>query len=372
MFNFTMQRDKLLHALTKIIQACEKGNPDSRMVTLSHFFSIRFDGYEDSITMSAGNATRRVEYLFRKERDYTGSAGVCFGVPGEYFFDIIKAFPSGPLNIVVRDTGCTITTPTSQITLVIFREDQLPVLEGRPEREWSSIDLSAFFGTLSKILYCIGSPDHPQPFTRSICIFPDIMVCTNGLTMSLVPNLFLPERESYMIPAESLSCFATTFRKHVGAGAVFSNENRFHLATGTTHVMTALYSGKVPNFHSFIPSGPNTSCEVSKEEFVSSLRRVAVITKEKLADGPPTTQFEFREGELLVTFSGRGNMAKEHIAASYTGMTCKVFMNVNHVVQAAKHIDGDKILIELRGEQFPVVLTNHQGEHKNVIQPIRR
>jgi len=203
-------------------------------------------------------------------------------------------------------------------------------------------------------------------------VLPDILVCTSGLMMSLIPNTFLPSKEPYMVPAESMSCFATTFRKHVGAGAVFCSENQFHLATDSTHVMTCLYVGKVPQFQSFIPVGPCISCELSKEELASALRRIAVITKEKMADGPPTTQFEFRDKELFMTYSGRGNIAKESVHSTYTGMTCRVFMNVNHVVQAAKHIDGDKILIELRGEQFPVVLTNHQGEHKNVIQPIRR
>jgi DNA polymerase-3 subunit beta len=64
--------------------------------------------------------------------------------------------------------------------------------------------------------------------------------------------------------------------------------------------------------------------------------------------------------------------AKEEISIDYEGEELKIGFNSRYLIDAVSTIEGEKVLLELRGKQNPGVIRSSVGpNHTSVVMPMR-
>jgi DNA polymerase-3 subunit beta len=64
--------------------------------------------------------------------------------------------------------------------------------------------------------------------------------------------------------------------------------------------------------------------------------------------------------------------AREEISIEYGGEDLKIGFNSRYLIDALSTLEGEKILLEIRGKQNPGVIRSCEGlSHTNVVMPMR-
>jgi len=161
----------------------------------------------------------------------------------------------------------------------------------------------------------------------------------------------------------------TVFRDAEGIGYVYCDDSTLYLSKGGVFLTLRLMATQPPNFMSVVPRGPSTSCSIPREAFKDALSRNMIIAKD--GEGLVVVNLAITQ-EGLVATSGRGAYtSKEVLPVTYEGADLSIKANLRYILDAVKSIQEDEVVLEIRGEQLPIVLTDKNGEHRNVIMPIR-
>jgi DNA polymerase-3 subunit beta len=364
---FTVERDELEKAVSRIITVCERTSVEGRN-TLPYFFHIRIDGYGEALKLSAGNAIRNIEILLPKVSKHEP---FCFGVFGSYFHNILKALPGGDLTFTLRDV-CFMHNGSSTLKFQILPSDQFPAEDIREDHVWWEIDYKELFSKLKKITYCIDSQGViNKSYVKSVHVSPQYFLCTDNRRLSMVPNEMIPYGDNFLIPAESVQSFSSLFDSSSSRGFVYTDGCKLHFSQGHTHASTRLLSYDAPSFDRAIPKGACTSCDVDKNVILMSTKRALVVAKKgQSKDKLQPVSLAFSANKLRMFLENNGFGITENMDIIYSGPDMEVHMDLTLLYQAIKNITEDVIRIEMRGDSTPFVITDSNREHINVIMPV--
>jgi len=362
---FVIERDTLLSIVEKVVITCRRKMSSSGSNDLPHFFYIRIDGYGDSIRFAAYNSLRRIELM-----TYNVSTHDPFsvGVSASLLYSILKELPPGALTIDMR-RGFKLSNNTSSFNLDTLLGEYFPTVDDNQNIQWSPVDYAKIFNAVSKVRYCAGDSNNPKPYSRAVCLSKGFFMCTDGYRMSLYPNPDVYPEKDICLPVESSMALNTVFRDAEGIGYVYCDDSTLYLSKGGVFLTLRLMATQPPNFMSVVPRGPSTSCSIPREAFKDALSRNMIIAKD--GEGLVVVNLAITQ-EGLVATSGRGAYtSKEVLPVTYEGADLSIKANLRYILDAVKSIQEDEVVLEIRGEQLPIVLTDKNGEHRNVIMPIR-
>jgi len=364
---FTVGRDVLEKAVSRIITVCERSSVEGRN-TLPYFFHIRIDGYGEALKLSAGNAIRNIEILLPEVSKHEP---FCFGVFGSYFHNILKALPSGDLTFTLRDV-CFMHNGSSTLKFQILPPDQFPAEDLREDHVWWEVDYKEMFSRLKKITYCTDSQGViNKSYVKSVHVSPQYFLCTDNRRLSMTPNEMIPYGGNFLIPVESVHSFLSLFDSTATRGFVFTDGYKMHFSQGHVHASTRLLSYDAPNFDRAIPKGSCTTCEVDKMTILMSAKRALVVAKKgQSKDKLQPVSLAFSTNKLRMFLENQGFGITENLDITYLGPDMEVHMDLTLLYQAIKSITDDVIKIEMRGDTTPFVITDNNREHINVIMPV--
>jgi DNA polymerase-3 subunit beta len=362
---FSIEREELLSIVEKVIITCRRKMSSSGSTELPHFFYIRIDGYGDRIRFAAYNSMRRIEIMTSKVSPHEPFS---VGVSASLLYSILKELPQGALNIDVSNEF-RISNHTSSFSLDILLGEYFPSVEDNQDIQWRPVDYAKIFHAISKVRYCTGDSNNSKPYSRAVCLSKGFFMCTDGFRMSLFPNQDVYPEKDICLLAESCTALSTVFRDTDGGGYVYCDDSTIYLSKGGIFLALRLMATQPPNFVSVIPRGPCTSCIIPKDKFKDALSRNMIIAKE--GETLLIVNLAIRQGGLVST-SGKGRYtSKEVLPVTYEGADLSIKANLRYILEAVKNISEDEVVLEIRGEQLPIVLTDKKGEHRNVIMPVR-
>lgn len=363
---FVVNRDVLEAAVSKIITVCERPGGDGKN-TLPHFFHIRLDGYGSSIKLSAGNSMRNIEVLVT---EVSAHEPFCIGVFGNYFHKILRAMPSCDLTISISD-ACYMHNGISTLKFQYLPSDQFPSMMDRPKHDWWEINYKEFFSKVKRVLYCIDtSGSGKDNFTKGVHISPEFFVSTDRMRMSLVRSTIPKKFDKILVPAESFTALAALFTTDDAKGYVYIDDKAMSFSQGTTYACIRLLNYDMPNYYSVLPKGFYNSCVGAKLDFLMALKRAIIVSSTGLTKVSHTpTLLAFSEGKIHLSLENQGFSITENIPVTYAGPNMSIRIDLVFLYQAVKNIHGDNFRLEIRGELAPMVITDMEEEHINVIVP---
>lgn len=357
-----IERDVLFSMVEKIAVTSRKRV--GACVEPLHSLYVRIDGYGDKIKLSASDALRRIEILTDKVSVHKP---FCIGVSAGLLHRVLKELPAGVLEVEAVD-GFRLSNATSAFRMDVLGPDRFPEIRDETKHNWRKVDYAELFMALNKVRYCTGSVNNDRVFSRGIAVAYGYFMCTDGFRMSLLPNVLLEPGGEILIPVESCTTLTSVFKDETVDGFVSFDESSIYLSKGGVYLALRLMAVAPPKFLQVIPSGPSTSCVIPKDVFKDALKRVEILAKD--GERLLVVDLLISESGLLASAHRGICSAKELIPIAYKGGSISIRANLSFVLDAVRSLQEDEVVLEIRGEQLSIVLTDKRGEHRNVITPV--
>ena len=131
-------------------------------------------------------------------------------------------------------------------------------------------------------------------------------------------------------------------------------------------ITSVLVEGHFPKYEDVIPRDCDKKAKLNRLEFLSAIRRAALLTSEESKG----VRMEFQDGTLTLTSrSPERGEARIRMATEYQGEPVAIGFNPYFLVDALKVMNDEQVLLELKQPTSPGVLKG-EGDFLYLVMPV--
>ncbi len=268
----------------------------------------------------------------------------------------------------LSDTAIEVSVDSSDVATVQCGSSFFKIV-GLPQRDFPPVpeaEGSVFFridsGVLREMLrktsYAVSSDETRRVLTGVLLSFREgklTTVATDGRRLALVEHEieFPPETErDIVLPSKSVGELMHVLAEE-GDLRIFTEKTQAVFQQGDTMLSTKLIDGAYPNYRQVIPAKFDERVVIAREELLTALRRVSVVTTDK----SNATKLTFADNTLtIVTQTPEVGEARETIPVKYTGAEIAVTFNPEFVMDPLRNLDTDEVYFDLSNGHSPAMI----------------
>ena len=311
------------------------------------------------------------------------------GVNAKNLYDLVKELPLGELRLrKVKNNLLEISQNNKIYHIVGLSEDEFPKF---PEffKMGSFIKFlpDIFCDMVDKTIYSVSNDESRYHLngvffeilsqqSKTICR----MVSTDGHRLSLIEraiDLVIKKDEfkkGIIIPKKALSEIRKLLENSPNCDFGISFDNNQMLAKiDNTSILIKLIEGRYPNYQDLIPKEFSTDIHINKEELLSSLKRVSLLSHHK----SKSVTFDVVSSGVIKIKSQNPELgdAKEEINVEISNNKTKediqIAFNARYVLDILSCIKDDKVSIKLNNKISPGLLRSYKDSgYTCVVMPM--
>lgn len=362
----SISRDEIQEKLSNIQNIVEKRNT---MPILSHFL------------LEAGKKTTNIMatdlQIAIKEPLAAGvlkEGKVC--VPARKLFEIVRE-AEGDVTIESEDEQWVkVSFGKSRFRLACLPSGEFPAWPGIENAEEIKFGIEALSEMIEKTIYAAGESDarytlngllfHIRPGEENITV-----VGTDGHRLALISKGMeerVSEEKKVILPRKA----AAELRRFLGGSDAVSaiiGKNHILFRIGDIQFLARLIEGTYPNYEQVLPSDNEKRVTVAREDFLRSLRRVSIMSRER----SNAVKIDIADGSLAVSSSNPDlGEARDEIGAEYEGEEITAGFNARYLMDALSAMTSEKVVFSLHDPLSPTLLKEEgKEEYKCVVMPMR-
>lgn len=134
-------------------------------------------------------------------------------------------------------------------------------------------------------------------------------------------------------------------------------------------ILSKLVEGRYPDYQRVIPEHNEKEFRVSRQELLSSLQRVAILTADKLKG----VRWNLTPGTLNVAATNADmEEAEDEISVEYNGSPLEIGFNVTYLIEVLNVLKNDSVRISLGEAKNPALIRMPDNENfKFVVMPMK-
>ncbi len=292
-------------------------------------------------------------------------------VNAKKFYEVIRELPSDEIEITTVDTRLEIKSGNSRFHLVLSDPQDFP---RKPEFEVTNeieIESSILSDLIESTLFAAATDDI-RPVLGGILLEKDenylVAVATDSHRLSYVKTeiegldkIEFPER-GVIIPRKG----ASELNKLSGKGDMIKlriSESVIAASNGNTEITLRLIMGEYPNYKSVIPVDNPTTAVVDRNEFISAVKRVSLISTDRLKG----VKLIFNQGSLRLVSRDEYGDAEETISARLEGDPIEIGFNAKYLLECTNPFKNQELYFKLRDEMTATLLYEEENMERFVI-----
>lgn len=302
-------------------------------------------------------------------------------VSAKSLFDIIKELPDGKIELTKGDNNwLRITQGKSVFNLVGISPDEYPIFPSHTTKDFMEIESSVFTDMIAKTIYSV-STDETRYHLNGVYFERPIgnnkkdgylMVATDGHRLSIVNHMdknSTEVNEGVIIPRKGLSEIYKLLETTEGKFKMAIEGAQLIVVQDASTLMIRLIEGKYPNYKQLIPQNLGEKVRISREQLLSSLKRVSLLSNQKSKG----VTLNFADNLLEITSNNPElGDAREEIIVDYKGKSLKIGFNAKYIMDVLNSIGEDEVNFDLKDQLSPGVVTpNTDNGYTCVIMPMR-
>jgi DNA polymerase-3 subunit beta len=302
--------------------------------------------------------------------------------------DIVRELPDTNIQFSTKENSrLEITANKSVFNILGLPAEDFPEIPGfssEEQQQFVRMNGTAIVAMLDKTLYA-ASTDEARYHLNGV-FFETLeeknkrvfrMVATDAHRLSLVDN---PEalfdenawslfREGVIVPRKGLNELRRLLSEGKEDFFVTIRGRMMFVKRDNIFLSMRLIEGKYADYRRIIPETASNAISVDREGFLASLKRISLMSSDKSR----SVTFSLTPGVLqLSSQSPELGDAKEEISVDYEGEELRIGFNSRYLIDAVSTIEGEKVLLELKGRQNPGVIRSSVGaNHISVVMPMR-
>ncbi|MCK4352993.1 DNA polymerase III subunit beta [candidate division WOR-3 bacterium] len=290
---------------------------------------------------------------------------------GKKLYDIVRELPACSLEFKVDNLVTTIQYKKGRFSMSGIEKEEYPkILTVAKERE-VNIPYATLQRAVDKTLFAASPGDINAVLSGGLLDLQQdkvSLVATDGHRLALFrSNIKLGKIANLVIPNKVWKEIANFSS---GIDIVFDETKVGFLSEDMT-VASRLMEGEFPPYESVLPKDNDKLLIASKEEIISSLRRVLVFTPEISR----LVKLIIKPGSLSVEATSEDGEAKEKISCKYEGQQLAIGYNGQYLLSMLSKIDSDEVQFAFKDPLSAVLITpvkQEEGEEITyLLMPIR-
>ena len=346
---FTIERASFLEALQKVKNVVPSR---STLQILSNALLVAEDG---GLTLTTTDLDISVRCKVPAVVDEPGSTTL----PIRRLVSIVSELSDAAIEVAVDDTDtATVQCGSSYFKIVGLPQRDFPPVAEPDGTVFFRIDSGVLREMLRKTSYAVSLDETRRVLTGVLLSFRDgklTTVATDGRRLALVEHEieFPPETErDIVLPSKSVGELMHVLNDE-GDLRIFTQKTQAVFQQGDTMLSTKLIDGAYPNYRQVIPTKFDERVVIAREELLTALRRVSVVTTDK----SNATKLTFADNMLtIVTHTPEVGEARETIPVKYSGGEIGVTFNPEYVMDPLRNLDTDEVYFDLSNGHSPAMI----------------
>ena len=295
-------------------------------------------------------------------------------VPAKKFSDIIKELPDNEtISISVKKNNLvTIDCEKSSFKIMGLPKEEFPQLPEFKDKDSITLQQKKLKTMLRLTNFAISRDETRYVLNGILFVIKPThirLVATDGRRLAMIEDkMQLPKtlERKFIVPTKAIMELDRTLGED-GEVKIFFSDNQIFFDTGATRIVSRLIEGDFPNYEQVIPKETKEKVAVSREGFLSAIRRVALFTNpESMA-----VKVDLARDKVVLSKSAPYlGEARVEIEADHKGKEMSVGFNPEYLIDLLKTMDQETIYLELVDPEKPGVI-RMGSEYVYVVLPMQ-
>lgn len=367
---FRCERDKLLEAMSAAGRAVS-----SRGGALPVLAGVRLELTDSKLLVTGSD----LDLTISVQVEVAGSEDGVTVIPSKLAADVVRALPSGAVEVMVADEAANITAGSTEFSIRVIPAEEYPNLipaeEPVPVPEGSAVTIDgvSFRAALRQVVPA-ASVDEARPILTGVLMVPESgglrLVSTDSYRLAvkdLAGTSILGEDQKVLVPSRALAELV----RIIGDGSevlLRLAEREAAFEVGNITLTTRLIEGDFPNYRGLLPTGHPNKLTVERDLLLEAVRRVRLLAQEST----PVRMAMSSDGVSLTAATADVGKAQEALAAAYEGSELTVAFNPSYLIDGIEVTTGPEITLETLDELKPALLRSVGDEDfLYLLMPVR-
>lgn len=328
--------------------------------TMPVLSNLKLVAENNSLSITASDLEVTLISNIPAEIDLPGSITVDGGV----LYEIVKELPEQPIcfNLANRQK-MDIECGHAKFKINVTSADEYPDVGQIVLENPVTVDSSRFYEMLDKTCFAISTDDSKKGITglcaRTIegsfgigkyCLR---MVATDGHRLAVIdrPSQGFNLDYDVIIPRRSAAELKKVLEGQNTSANISVHNGLIVIEIGSTLIAARLQEGIFPDYKKVIPEESSTIVTVAREEFLSALRRVSLVTTDKNKG----IRFKIVDGNMIMSSSSpEYGDAVESVEVEQSGNDVSIGFSAKYTLDLLSAMSSsEKIIIKLNGDSGP-------------------
>lgn len=339
--------------------------------TLPILDNFLFDLKKNKLTVSASDLETTMSAVLDVDSNTEG----VIAVPAKLLLETLKTFPEQPLTFVVEDNNTVeISSNHGKYALAYAEGAEFPKAIELANPSTTTILGDILATAINKTIFAAGNDDLRPVMSGVFFQFSSenlTFVATDAhkLVKYQRRDVAASESAEFIMPKKPL-----TLLKGILAGSeeevkVDYNESNARFSFDKTVLICRLIDGKYPNYEAVIPKENPNKLIISRNQFLSSVRRVSIFSNKT------THQIRLKMAGAELNISAEdidySNKAEERLTCSYQGDDLQIGFNSRFLIEMLSNLNADEVCLEMSLPNRAGILTPvdglDEGEHVTML-----
>lgn len=296
--------------------------------------------------------------------------------PADRLAAIIRELPDAEVALEVSDRYCVIRGHGCEFRIFTAEEADFPPVAEFSNESDMTVDVRALRHMIDLTLYAAARETTRYAINGVLWERHGkklYLVATDGRRLARAGGAVLEASSGdfeAILPGRALQTFLRVFsgREDGQALQVKVTPNQVLMQTDDRLLSCVLVEGHFPRYQEVIPKEHNKVARIGREEFMSAVRRAALLTTEDSR----AVRLAFGGGQLVITSqSAEQGEARVELPIKYEGEDVKIGFNPVFLNDALKVLNVDEVVIEMLEDSKPGVLTGgDRADFLYVVMPV--
>jgi DNA polymerase-3 subunit beta len=339
--------------------------------TLPILDNFLFDLKQNKLTVSASDLETTMSAVLEVDSNTEG----VIAVPARLLLETLKTFPEQPLTFVVEDNNTVeISSNHGKYALAYADGAEFPKSVELANPSSTSIMGDILATAINKTIFAAGNDD-----LRPVMSGVFFQFSTENLTFvatdahKLVKyqrrDVAATEVAEFIMPKKPLNLLKGILAGSEEEVKVEYNENNAKFIFDNSVLICRLIDGKYPNYEAVIPKENPNKLSISRNQFLSSVRRVSIFSNKT------THQIRLKIAGAELNISAEdidySNKAEERLTCSYQGDDMQIGFNSRFLVEMLSNLSAEEVSLEMSLPNRAGILTPadglDEGEHVTML-----
>lgn len=340
--------------------------------TLQVLSNIYLQVKNNSLTLKATDLEIRMETSIPVNVEESGD----ISVSAKNFLELINVLPDKEISIQSTENNwLNIQCGSNKTNIVGMPAEDFPSLPTFENAKYAKLNIDTLKRMIDHTDYAI-STDESRYHMNGIYLDPmdnTRMVATDGQRLALFESDLFDKNPDFLnrgviIPRKGVQELKKLLDSE--SDLEMSIEGSHLIIRGSNVLFTVrLIEGQFPDVNQVIPNSNARTVGLQKNEFLDSLKRVALLANERSRG----VKLNLTNGKLQISTNNPDlGEAKDIIEAEYQGEDFEIAFNANYLRDALSAVEGDVVELGLNERMNPGVVSSPSEPHYlSVIMPMR-